>query len=596
MLIGLAEAARQRWLPFGTVDSYSLRDLFGEPLLGLYAALWALLGVLTGGQVMAADRAAGVDVFLLDRPLPRGLIWLARVAAGVGLLLLFVAVHGACFGTLSWRLAEMGALASPLHFGALALPLLGFVAGMAGASLTRTPMQAALVGPVVIAGPLIAGALVLRVFPHLQIGLPLGLVLAPLIAIAGLTMASYVAECRGEPSGRGRARRSVVWLVAATLLIPMLFVVAAPLSLRTAGWREGWVVFSPSGTSAVTTGRWSGLWLQGPGGDRRRFVPPPIVDFAWDATGERLAVLGQGTTYGADREDPVLHLFDADGRRLAEPAPCPLSGAVSIEWVGDEVWVPIGPQTEVFGMHVVDASNGEARRVGLDIDRMRRRWAGLLDAHGRPVLVSEKLVRPDPEQEDRRLYEVRTIEEGEVVVSGDLTTSMFYTLTLGPPYPRPIRYWPVDDRGGKTFLDQLTGERYLIPDAKSTLVENVAGIAYMAEDRTLRVGPPGEATPRRRFGTHAWIPLTASPDGRRLSARVYGDGGMREAWIYDVEPDSWIDIVATYPELFDGDDRRPTRVSFVGNDEVGIATTDWAVSVDLTTGERRVWRGRPPMP
>ena len=67
------------------LTSYTGRELYGDLLpWAVCAGLWPLAALLLGVQAFGGDRASGTEVFLLERPVPRGRTWLARALAALG--------------------------------------------------------------------------------------------------------------------------------------------------------------------------------------------------------------------------------------------------------------------------------------------------------------------------------------------------------------------------------------------------------------------------------------------------------------------------------------------------------------------------------
>ena len=77
-----AAAAKRGWFPF-SVGDYSLMTLFGEALPGFSILLWTFLAVMFAAQSFAGDRSDGTDRFLLERPVPRKRVWVARALASL---------------------------------------------------------------------------------------------------------------------------------------------------------------------------------------------------------------------------------------------------------------------------------------------------------------------------------------------------------------------------------------------------------------------------------------------------------------------------------------------------------------------------------
>src|SRR5512139_3211919 len=90
-----AEAAKRGML-FGQVGENASATIFLEVLpMTVALAVWPLMALLLVSQAFAGDRAAGVEGFLLDRPVPRTRTWLSRMLASAGSTLVVAAGTGA---------------------------------------------------------------------------------------------------------------------------------------------------------------------------------------------------------------------------------------------------------------------------------------------------------------------------------------------------------------------------------------------------------------------------------------------------------------------------------------------------------------------
>ena len=138
-----------------------MRDLL--PMV-LALAIWPLLALMVAAQALVADRAAGTDAFLLQRPVPRAHIWRARLLASFATTASILASH-----TLVWWIAVLAlgegggfdagaALGQLLLVGGLA-SLVAWIAAAAAAAFVRTPIQGVLLGAVLAAGPAAAAML-----------------------------------------------------------------------------------------------------------------------------------------------------------------------------------------------------------------------------------------------------------------------------------------------------------------------------------------------------------------------------------------------------------------------------------------------------
>src|SRR5215831_2958091 len=252
-----AQLASHGWLPTGTIKDYSSRDLMYELLPAAFAlGLWPLIGLLLASQAFGGDRAAGTESFLLERPVPRGTVWRARLVATLASLLVVLAgsaVVGLVFALLSGPPPEIG-WTRWLILGCvgLGLALLASIGAMLAATLLPSPLGAVLLGgifgglPVLLAGEMTAG------FPYARYGdLALGAVLPPLL-VPGYVAASFLASARGEPAGRGRVRRGGSVAAGVLAAVVLTFIVGAPIAVRaTAASGTHGVLAAPGGGAAL---------------------------------------------------------------------------------------------------------------------------------------------------------------------------------------------------------------------------------------------------------------------------------------------------------------------------------------------------------
>jgi hypothetical protein len=182
-------------------------------------------------------------------------------------------------------------------------------------------MGAVLLGAVLGALP-VALVAELSFFQFARIGhIPLGVVVSALL-LPAYVVASWLALCRGEPAGRGRARRAVTLLVCVFAGVLVLFVVLAPFVVRAnAASAQQSVVPSPSGAAVFlasgSDGELGGWIVDVASGAKRAFVPPPVRHIAWAPDGSEVAVLTWSGPLGSVRGEERIDIrSSADGRVL----------------------------------------------------------------------------------------------------------------------------------------------------------------------------------------------------------------------------------------------------------------------------------------
>jgi hypothetical protein len=261
---------------------------------------------------------------------------------------------------------------SSLGLGTGLLALLG---GLVAASLLSSPLGAVLLGAMLAAIPAVLAAQLATVFSMARIGdVPLGFVL-PVFLLPAYIAASWLAFCRGEPSGRGRVRRAVALLGVALAGVFVLFALSAPIVVRiNAGIREHSVIPSPKGGKAFVSAdsdyEGGGGWLVDVATARKRvFFPPPVRDVAFSPDGSKIAVLTWSGPLGSVRGRGRIDIRSAgDGRVLRSIPVADESFVFALTWA-DAGLVAIGsressqkrPQVEV---EIVDPATGLWRPTG----------------------------------------------------------------------------------------------------------------------------------------------------------------------------------------------------------------------------------------
>src|SRR5437867_3987699 len=216
-----AEAASRGLSPVGNLSSYSTTQILTEAVpFTFVVGLWPLLALLLGAQAFSGDRAAGTEGFLLERPVPRSLVWWARLASSTGSLLVMLAGPG--MSGCAWVAPTGGPAGSgwtgPVRLLALAGPavtMVALVCAGTAASFLNAPLVAVLMGVILAAVPAAIAVVLSQAFPfaryrNVEIGSAV-----PWLLLAGYLAASFGGLCRGEPSGRHRVVRGSLTIVLA---------------------------------------------------------------------------------------------------------------------------------------------------------------------------------------------------------------------------------------------------------------------------------------------------------------------------------------------------------------------------------------------
>jgi hypothetical protein len=321
-VLGLGAVAREMGILGQQVTS---QDLIGDVLPVVFAiAIWPLLGVMCAAQSFAGDRIVGTERFLLERPVLRRSIWWARLA-GCFLTIAVVALSHAMLwlvlaevylpdprfwlvireavvglGLLTPLMILGGAVAGVLAPSTLAAALAGLVLGglpfgLAWWGVTRAPW-ATLVDTVAFG-----------LFP-------------PWLLVLALPIASYVAFCRGEPSGRGKYWRGIAWITGPVMFVVILLLVGTPMvvtanaksalnNMRLSHVPDGSAFLASPRSTYGMVGHSRSWWFDSEGDEIRRmdFSPDSVT---WNEAGDRMFALLRTDLFQEVRE------YDTEGEVL----------------------------------------------------------------------------------------------------------------------------------------------------------------------------------------------------------------------------------------------------------------------------------------
>lgn len=615
----VAEASQSGWLPLTQVTSYSVQGLLTEVAPAGLLALGGLLALLIGSQVFSGDRAAGTETFLLQRPVRRVHVWQSRLLAATSTILIVALTHGACWWFLSRLLLETDPAqwAVPPHrFAAAELIVVfaGLLASLLAAAIARTPMQAVLLGLVLIALPVGLGALTVGLFPMASYrGVPVGAVLAPLLFV-GYAVSAYAMVCRGEPAGRGRWLRGTVSLGVASVALVVLFVTAAPASLRLDAGRfhTGGSIYARSqGDRAfvMTFADSRSGWLWDLEAGRRLEFIPGVSWSLWNADGSRLAVIHHGDDFGGLSAQPRIVVLDADGEHVWDREADPdIAFFADARWAGSYFVVhafltPEAPTSDDYPRS--RSGNARSRTDVLlvaslqadDVQRieLNRAWSAMrllgpaedgevyavaIEA-GRQPTFRISLHRLDAE--GLRLHPV----EDWTAVTEDKNISG-YGFSLSPSGEH------VHDMGSKLMFDRGSDEPAPVDGHGNRWLANGEMVwRDHFEGRQIRIGPPGTPRTTLDLQTNESTSMEVSPDRRRVlvSGRMKPDPqakhrDLRELWLYDSRDDSWTDLM---PHLDAAALRPGLWVRWVGSDRLGFTAPGLVAVQELAPGSPLRW-------
>jgi hypothetical protein len=338
-----AEGFRRGLLPFGGKGGYSLVDLFHHLLPSALAlALWPLFSLLTVAQAFCADRASGRETFLLERPVGRGRVFLARALASVGSVLVIVlgtAAVGWAIARLTTGSVSDSKFSAELLVLGIVIAIVALLVGLGAAALLQSPMAAVLLALVLAAIPFVLGTQLGGLFPLAAVGaIPVGFVL-PWLLLPAYAVAAWLGLCRGEPAGRGRVGRSLGTIAASLGTVLLGFPIVAAASVRL-GTPMLWTAASPRSEAAVLLGGGyaSRGWIVDlHDGDKLRFLPPPVRYAVWNEDGSRVAVVTRSGPLGS-LDDQRIEIYDAKGSAVRAPIPVPEAlHLVQTVWVAGDL-------------------------------------------------------------------------------------------------------------------------------------------------------------------------------------------------------------------------------------------------------------------
>jgi len=428
-------------------------------------------------------------------------------------------------------------------------------------------------------------------FPLAVIGpVPVGM-LIPWLLPVGYLLASFLMNCRGEPSGRGKFMRGA-WVLGLSLLaVLLLFLIAAPLSVRANASLLGGgavpVVSSKGDAVCMIDYSWraSSGWIVDLERKRRlRFLPPPVWDAAWSGDGSRLAVLHSAGAMGRLRSEMVIDFFDSRGDRVTERMH--VGGADEwlddLRWDGDRIIVRSGGGTEGSAVLIIAPDAGRFERVELPEDWWK--WWLIGPTAGGDFfiyrLMDEEMMRYGLYRLDLERAELNTdpviVEEGYPTYSGKwISPSGRYWLRhLG------------DAEAGMQVTDIHSGGTYPLPECRRALwiaADSFVCLEESEQGPALTLGMPGELSGELRSWPEGQIALELSPDGRRLMIQLWKQdegseqtggfwsqgawwktgGNLSELSVFDTETEEFHDLARL---LGKQENSRPAAIHWAGHE------------------------------
>lgn len=605
-----AEAGARGWLPFGRGGAWTEREVFGEltPAI-LCLVVWPLLSLVFVSQAFTGDAAAGTESFLLERPVSRRRVWLARLLAALASAGALAALSGGVMLSVSAAtlgIETIGARPAWILAGAgLLITAVVVAAGLAAASFLRSPVGVVLLGLILAVVPAAWSILLAAIFPYAALPFdlrPVGLYI-PWLLLPGFVAASWAASTRGEPAGRGSRGRSVRVLGSFALAVVVVFTCVAAAVVRTNP--EGWTAYtaSPAGSRVAFVEFLRPLRLVDPAsGETVRWMPPPVWAWAWSDDGGTLAVATSAGPLGSDRRAWRVEYLRLDGSQAHPPTPGEAeTDVMAMAWHSGRIVVIVAHRGDSASpRRLLHATPGE----------------GVWDAVEIPMPGVLRLLGHSPS--GLHLAVVRALDglgNGETDIlhlgwdgSGfralGWATVPYRVLSLGQaasPDGRFLQYHAtlpvrdpdaaVDDRDRQVemvrpviFDIRAEATRFLEGRAKRVVWlanDRIAWVVRGEGEEAIFAGPvEGGATMLRAWAA-ASVHIEASPDGRRLLAvvRPRSEDDPMPAYAADrFEPSPWQEGAAPNveaPEVWIADLDSGAWSAIEGEDERGWWQIGW---------------------
>jgi hypothetical protein len=538
-----AEMGKRGLLPTGDVGRYSVSDIMFEILPKTLAlGLWPIVALMVAAQVFGGDRASGTESFLLERPVPRTKLWRARLAASAATL---GVVTGMTAGLGAAIAKTIGVPQSPgwTHWiealvSGGGMTLLAFLGGLIASSLLAAQLGAVFAGAFFALLPILVGGQLAGWFPHARIDrLPIGMLL-PVVMLPAYVLASWSAACRGEPAGRGRAKRGLAISGLSVVLVLLLFPVAAPVALRASagsGMRE--ILAGPSGRAALVASD-SGLsggsgWLvEVPSGRRRAFVPPPFDALAWSPDGTRLAVVTWSAPLGSQAREARIDILRTDDGKLERSIAVPTDGMIEgLAWVDGGIValtsrMGADRRQRRFELRVTEPATGTWSPIETP-SLPAGSWVNLLSRPGGLYLrLPQRTEAGDYLGYMLRPIDVRARRVGELLADREGRPIHFsgWTAGLSPSGRFATIVVPGRPRGVVQVVDTATGEP-LAPGPVPNSTQWIRGdrlvwVEHDPDRARLLVATPGAAAVALREWSHARVTIAPSPSEEALLVSV----------------------------------------------------------------------------
>jgi hypothetical protein len=564
-------------------------------LLGL--GLWPLWALVASIQAFGADRQAGTERFLLERPVRRSQVWRSRVAVATGEVLVQVLSSILAWQVLALALAGLGpgslaeAVLRSLGWAALTIPAC-FGAGALAASFGLPSLAALVAGGGLAALALLAG-LIIDEWYYDGFLFTRGSTASQIVSVAALAISltvSYLMFSRGEPMGRRRLRRGLAWLGTGLVLFTASFLVfTIALDRAHARWLLDWswmlddrsylkVRAAPARTAFLAVNGESGWLIDLEARKRKVFLPPPLLpySYAWSADGRHLAVETESSPLGRWWLRRRVEILDRHGRPACPPLrPGEGEWIRSFAWYGDRLLVLLdSPESRWWRIAALVPGSDEEPRTIAELESAAVYLVSPAE-DGRAYLAlpdgdaglggsnsGESSEKPLPhETPPLGLFPLDPVtgEIGSSALVRDWwsfwSDFIFREKRLSPSG----RYWRLRgswDQEQIELVDLETGERRGLPvHGESVYPEWLVGDRLVwteeREDRWHLVlgGPAGERRLLAESAADIEMRTAVSPDKRKIWVGemqvVEGRSRLRGGYrVYDIESESWTEYAA----------------------------------------------------
>jgi hypothetical protein len=437
------------------------------------------------------------------------------------------------------------------------LVLAAVLAALGATSLVSAPLPAFLVALLLATLPLLAGVGGSLVFPYASWErIPLA-GLAALALILAMPVASWLADTRGEPAGRGRRLRASLVLGGGLVFSMLAFALLAPFIVRAGAPTASFTVHASSaGRIALVTAE-RGLRVQsrrlnaavanGPAGfvldlatgREQGFFPPEVHGATWDPTGTKLAIVDSARPLGGIGPARLRFVSPA-GEDLWPAMQEPDDLAVrQVAWAGDRLAV-LYDEIQKPRVHVAVIEPATGRKTNV-LESAGAPWFTALHQtrDGRIFLSSAEVAVGDDGVVDKldvgdAPWSLRPLDPARGRLHAPVLAGR------GPGFPEPGlspsgRFWVRWNRTASEVLEVGSGRVLPVPLRQRPVWLADDSLAWLDRGHdgwVLYRMKPGETPVRWGMGIERTALLEVSPDGLAVLVDA-ALGGRRRALVFE---------------------------------------------------------------